>query len=470
MAFERTNRRPPARREATRDWSAPSGLRGDWSDDSFYPPLHESRRHPRGAGLGPDWSACGGRALQSEASLATALSGWPPPPAGARSANRRLAGRHKGRRVTSRSPPADWLEPAEEAGPAGKLRRRRPGIGGLAAGPAPARSLALLLLPPAQAQFAFPLLWGGIVDVDVTRVHLTEGRGSERESARGRGREIAMGTSGSTCAETPLRPPHRNRHLAHALDPRSPSAGILRTPIEVLSQPSPGDAGGRQEVEQAATAAPPVRAGGPSTPRPPDPRSPTPGVVRTPFAFSVTARLSRLARQLSGVFLRDDEEEEVAAERDALPGGRDAEDQCEAEDPLVEQLLDCEEEGEADGAETPTVRERSPPQQEAAPPSVRTGLSGEASLVYRESPSPAAPTLSKRKPLISFQSPGTVRSPLQPLAGGNSPHLALAHRQIPKLQAERLQDAEVLKAGSPTRIIYQDKENTYCLMGRLCQP
>ncbi|GCC48206.1 hypothetical protein chiPu_0032258, partial [Chiloscyllium punctatum] len=43
-----------------------------------------------------------------------------------------------------------------------------------------------------------------------------------------------MGTSGSTCAETPLRPPFSNRHLADALDPRSPSVGILRTPIEPL--------------------------------------------------------------------------------------------------------------------------------------------------------------------------------------------------------------------------------------------
>lgn len=39
-----------------------------------------------------------------------------------------------------------------------------------------------------------------------------------------------MGVSGSAPA-TPTAP--RNKHLAHLRDPRSPSAGILRTPIEV---------------------------------------------------------------------------------------------------------------------------------------------------------------------------------------------------------------------------------------------
>ncbi|GCC47071.1 hypothetical protein chiPu_0031376, partial [Chiloscyllium punctatum] len=144
-------------------------------------------------------------------------------------------------------------------------------------------------------------------------------------------------------------------------------------------------------------------------------------------------KLSRLARQLSGVFLSEEEEEEEEEEavRDTVPGGQDEEDQHAAEGQLVEQLLDCEDEdeGEGDGGETP---EGSSPPKEADPPPVRTGsrLSGEACLVWRESPSPA-PTLSKRKPaLISLQSPGTARTPLQPLGGGNSPRLVLSHRQV----------------------------------------
>lgn len=33
---------------------------------------------------------------------------------------------------------------------------------------------------------------------------------------------------------TPARPPLHNKHLARVADPRSPTAGILRTPIQVL--------------------------------------------------------------------------------------------------------------------------------------------------------------------------------------------------------------------------------------------
>ncbi|NWI04886.1 CDCA3 protein, partial [Tichodroma muraria] len=46
-----------------------------------------------------------------------------------------------------------------------------------------------------------------------------------------------MGASGSAPA-TPAAP--HNKHLAHVSDPRSPTAGILRTPIEVGALPPPG--------------------------------------------------------------------------------------------------------------------------------------------------------------------------------------------------------------------------------------
>ncbi|KAM9388202.1 cell division cycle-associated protein 3 [Phaethornis superciliosus] len=99
-----------------------------------------------------------------------------------------------------------------------------------------------------------------------------------------------MGVTGSvpvaapTCASAP-----RNKHLAHVSDPRSPTAGILRTPIEVVS--SPADSPQPASAEQAA---------GASQER--DPRSPTPGISRTPMRTPSTDSVDRLVRQLSEAF------------------------------------------------------------------------------------------------------------------------------------------------------------------------
>ncbi|XP_074752099.1 cell division cycle-associated protein 3 isoform X3 [Athene noctua] len=76
-----------------------------------------------------------------------------------------------------------------------------------------------------------------------------------------------MGVSGSALA-TPAAP--CNRHLAHVSDPRSPSAGILRTPIEVLSSPAVSPQAGLAEPAAGAC-------------QDRDPRSPTPGISRTPM-------------------------------------------------------------------------------------------------------------------------------------------------------------------------------------------
>ncbi|NXN52288.1 CDCA3 protein, partial [Rynchops niger] len=95
-----------------------------------------------------------------------------------------------------------------------------------------------------------------------------------------------MGVSGSAPA-TPAAP--RNKHLAHVRDPRSPSAGILRTPIEVVSSPvgSP----------QPAPAEP---AAGTSQDR--DPRSPTLGISRTPMRAVSSDSVDHLVKQLSEAF------------------------------------------------------------------------------------------------------------------------------------------------------------------------
>ncbi|XP_063495841.1 cell division cycle-associated protein 3 isoform X6 [Symphalangus syndactylus] len=72
---------------------------------------------------------------------------------------------------------------------------------------------------------------------------------------------------------TPARPPPHNKHLARVADPRSPSAGIVRTPIQVESSPQPGLPAGEQleGLKHAQDS---------------DPRSPTLGIARTPMKTS----------------------------------------------------------------------------------------------------------------------------------------------------------------------------------------
>ncbi|NXG34155.1 CDCA3 protein, partial [Dromaius novaehollandiae] len=95
-----------------------------------------------------------------------------------------------------------------------------------------------------------------------------------------------MGASES-CPATPVSGPLLNKHLAHVSDPRSPSAGILRTPIEVVS--SPGGSPMPGPVELAV-----------ETSWDRDPRSPTPGISRTPMKAVLNDSVDCLVKQLSG--------------------------------------------------------------------------------------------------------------------------------------------------------------------------
>ncbi|NXG48253.1 CDCA3 protein, partial [Psilopogon haemacephalus] len=117
-----------------------------------------------------------------------------------------------------------------------------------------------------------------------------------------------MGVSGSAPA-TPAA--LRNKHLAHVSDPRSPSAGIPRTPIEVGGFP-PAIAIPRPrflrllspQVVSSPTGSPQPGSAEPaaSTSQDWDPRSPTPGIFRTPMRVTWSDSVDHLVKQLGETF------------------------------------------------------------------------------------------------------------------------------------------------------------------------
>nr|XP_025745606.1 cell division cycle-associated protein 3-like [Callorhinus ursinus] len=92
--------------------------------------------------------------------------------------------------------------------------------------------------------------------------------------------------SAKSAPVTPARPPPHNKLLARVADPRSPSAGILRTPIPVESSSQPNLPAGEQ-LE------------GPNQAQDSDPCSPTLGIARTPMKTSSREPPSPLVKQLS---------------------------------------------------------------------------------------------------------------------------------------------------------------------------
>ncbi|NXX30501.1 CDCA3 protein, partial [Nicator chloris] len=186
-----------------------------------------------------------------------------------------------------------------------------------------------------------------------------------------------MGVSGSVPA-TPAAP--RNKHLAHVSDPRSPTAGILRTPIEVVSSP----AGSPQPSPVESSA---------GTGQERDPRSPTPGISRTPMRAVSSDSVDRLVKQLSEAFGA-----EAAPPEPAPPGT-------------------------AGPAEEPARRSSPPASEEAErPPSPSTARPGRpAGHGFSSGKCSVKPTRHKHNNKFMTTSGGTGRSPLSILQDDNSP-------------------------------------------------
>ncbi|NXH10246.1 CDCA3 protein, partial [Bucco capensis] len=193
-----------------------------------------------------------------------------------------------------------------------------------------------------------------------------------------------MGVSGSAPA-TPTAAVPCNKHLVHVSDPRSPSAGILRTPIEVVSspvgspQPSP--------VEPAA---------GTSQER--DPRSPTPGISRTPLRAMLSVSVDRLVKQLSEAFGAEPAPRELEP-----PGGA-----CPAEEPVRQSSPRAM--GGLALSTVPREEAERPPSPSAAP----------ARPVRVPGPG-SKPIKRKVNSKVLAASGGTGRSPLSILQDDNSP-------------------------------------------------
>lgn len=218
-----------------------------------------------------------------------------------------------------------------------------------------------------------------------------------------------MGATDSKMQQVTPSRPLRNRHLSNVIDPRSPSVGIPRTPIEVGESPQCS----RVEVQEEEPEPSVIN----------DPRSPTQGIARTPLRPSLHASLNLLAKQLSEVFVTEDS---------GIQSSPEANNEAPAEAPEVQpasEALPPPAKEEVKEPETAEESVTSPSVAPAAPP---------APIVHQErqrgkSPRATGTKNIRQRPRKALVSTGHGRSPLKILQEDNSPSTAMQNRQVKKI-------------------------------------
>ncbi|XP_006170854.1 cell division cycle-associated protein 3 [Tupaia chinensis] len=200
---------------------------------------------------------------------------------------------------------------------------------------------------------------------------------------------------------TPAQPPPHNKLLSRVADPRSPSAGILRTPIQVESSPQSSLSAGEQ-LE------------GPKQAQDTDPRSPTLGIARTPMKTSSGDPPSPLVKQLSDVFETEVSTSSLPPEpvlplEEPLPSELDL--------PLGTQLFLEDQMPSWNQTELPCKQAFSKEEARQSPKTPVASQSGDKPLRDPETPRSSGSKCSRRKP----NSKVLGRSPLTILQDDNSP-------------------------------------------------